>query len=811
VIVNGLTAKEALKLCDLTHTVPTSTVYSRVRKAREKGIHNKEIRREQQRKSLLIDVIEVDADSRASQDDDVSPLTATTTESSFSMEEAEENLDDGPSFPSSIKSGIKKMRKSFRQASVCRLDAKRVRLDYDGRYSKAWKDATILVASKDHKEPCEAVCNRLNKKFRLDRKNKQLKRSTVFQAVKDGRAGMSPKKRGPACAIPDTFLETVATHSEVCQVGDGELKGKDLKRLIGASILGTKYEDMFSVEGAWRKLRKDFPESFQASTNLSIEDARAQWTTHDNLNQWFEDAKKDLLRTGLVIDEEVLNQEGGIVSEIRFRQDTERRIINMDETHHDLSITGDRGGPRAVSYHNPALQRGARRKVKSARHVTGAYATNSAGEALPPFYIFDSCAKTSENFRVNVDWLVGLPSVTGRYGCPTLVESGSFYAVRPKGSMDDTLLNDYIERVIVPLYPNMHKTAVFDPVTGKLNQGPVILKLDAGPGRIVSSEEILFKREELFERGLIILMGLPNATSVQQEMDALYGPFKSATYRRGEKVIQNKLRIRGLARRDGAVIPKAVLNLDFIDLATIVNGNPEDNEYDKPFDLVFTKTKILRSWAKVGLVPFTRNCLNDKKVRKELGQHTEDETLENLQVKYDQLRTSTEADGFNPGIFDASIPTAAHVNRADTEEEQVEELLKAGKAFSASGQWNLCDSRIGNAGVTIRAQKRQLELNENARLKIVNKKNEAHSKMLERALIALEKYEFDAQSMNDKDWGDVIRWVLPAANVDFRLKDLKKKADILVKLATLPRCWTSYIPRPQQQQDVPAPVEAAPV
>jgi hypothetical protein len=34
---------------------------------------------------------------------------------------------------------------------------------------------------------------------------------------------------------------------------------------------------------------------------------------------------------------------------------------------------------------------------------------------------------------------------------------------------------------------------------------------------------ILAKREELFERGLIILMGLPNATSVQQEMDALYG------------------------------------------------------------------------------------------------------------------------------------------------------------------------------------------------------------------------------------------------------------------------------------------------
>jgi hypothetical protein len=47
--------------------------------------------------------------------------------------------------------------------------------------------------------------------------------------------------------------------------------------------------------------------------------------------------------------------------------------------------------------------------------------------------------------------------------------------------MYDSLLNQYIESVIVPLYPNMNKTAIFDPRTGKLNQGPVILKLDAGP------------------------------------------------------------------------------------------------------------------------------------------------------------------------------------------------------------------------------------------------------------------------------------------------------------------------------------------
>jgi hypothetical protein len=85
----------------------------------------------------------------------------------------------------------------------------------------------------------------------------------------------------------------------------------------------------------------------------------------------------------------------------------------------------------------------------------------------------------------------------------------------------------------------MHKTAVFDTSTDKLNQGPVFLKLDAGPGRIVSLEIVFSKRQEFFdERGLIIIMGFPYATSIQKEMDALLGPFKTATYSRGEKVYE---------------------------------------------------------------------------------------------------------------------------------------------------------------------------------------------------------------------------------------------------------------------------------
>jgi hypothetical protein len=155
--------------------------------------------------------------------------------------------------------------------------------------------------------------------------------------------------------------------------------------------------------------------------------------------------------------------------------------------------------------------------------------------------------------------------------------------------MDEELLSQYIKTVIFPLYANMHKNADIDANTGKLNQGPVILKLDAGSGQIVSSEALLGKREALFEYGLIIIMGFPYAKSVQQEMDALYRPFKSATYACGEKVVQWKLKERGIARRSGQQLKApAVLNLDFKDLPIVVNGKETDDIKDKPFNLHFT-------------------------------------------------------------------------------------------------------------------------------------------------------------------------------------------------------------------------------
>jgi hypothetical protein len=178
--------------------------------------------------------------------------------------------------------------------------------------------------------------------------------------------------------------------------------------------------------------------------------------------------------------------------------------------------------------------------------------------------------------------------------------------------MDDSLLNNYINKVILPLYPNITKTSAFEPTTGKLLHGPVILKLDFGPGCIVASYNNILGREALAKMGLIILTGLPNATSVQQEMDALYGAFKTATYNCGEMVLMEKMRARGAAARNGdvrvaAVAASSILTLGFEDLAEIVNGRTDDNISLQPFNKCSTREKIVQAWHKVGIVPFTRN------------------------------------------------------------------------------------------------------------------------------------------------------------------------------------------------------------
>ena len=330
-----------------------------------------------------------------------------------------------------------------------------------------------------------------------------------------------------------------------------------------------------------------------------------------------------------------------------YHPDDARWFLNCDETHHTLSTASNKGGSRSFRRINPSFPRSGERTVESARHFTGLYTVNLAGEALPPLYIFDSKCQNDENFSVDLRACDGLPEVTGKYGYNKLTSIGSYVAVRKKGGTDAPLWNEFNETVLQPLYPRMSKTVKRCPITQKMLEGPLVTKTDAGPGRLAKSVQSLQFRERAYQRGQLIFLGLPNSSAATQEMDQGFSKYqnecKVSTVRVAGIKIKNRLQARKKTkgRIDGvpldgeegspddvneeesaqAVHKTSVCNVSFTpqDLPRIVNGYPGDPIDLRPFDKTFTKEIIKSWWAKVGFLPMNRNSLHDPKVRWEKG------------------------------------------------------------------------------------------------------------------------------------------------------------------------------------------------
>jgi hypothetical protein len=81
--------------------------------------------------------------------------------------------------------------------------------------------------------------------------------------------------------------------------------------------------------------------------------------------------------------------------------------------------------------------------------------------------------------------------------------------------MDDSLFIEYIKKLYFRYtLAFQRQQTLMKRLAGKLLCGPVVLKVNSGPERIVANEQSSTKGEELMEKGLYILLGLPNATAV---------------------------------------------------------------------------------------------------------------------------------------------------------------------------------------------------------------------------------------------------------------------------------------------------------
>ena len=167
-------------------------------------------------------------------------------------------------------------------------------------------------------------------------------------------------------------------------------------------------------------------------------------------------------------------------------------------------------------------------------------------------YIFDTSSKNPEIYQVDPRVCERLPKFTGQYRLDKTTVFTSHIFVRRKGSMDTTLWSEFNEEVILPCYPNVSKKVQRCPITHKILSGPLIIKTDAGPGRLAKEAVSWEFHEWMNERGVVILLGLPNGTSANQEMDQGYRDLKHECEKSTQRVASGKMAARVLTRKKAA-------------------------------------------------------------------------------------------------------------------------------------------------------------------------------------------------------------------------------------------------------------------
>jgi hypothetical protein len=124
-----------------------------------------------------------------------------------------------------------------------------------------------------------------------------------------------------------------------------------------------------------------------------------------------------LLEFLFALDEEEELDDGTFVK-ITLILDMLARWIYFDESHHPLDNSKDAWSPRAktLTYLEPS--RGGACSTRSWHLVTRCYGATTAGEVIPPLYIFSSSAAEG-NERVEVKWMETHAYIKGKWGNDT--------------------------------------------------------------------------------------------------------------------------------------------------------------------------------------------------------------------------------------------------------------------------------------------------------------------------------------------------------------------------------------------------------
>ena len=192
--------------------------------------------------------------------------------------------------------------------------------------------------------------------------------------------------------------------------------------------------------------------------------------------------------------------------------------------------------------------------------------------------------------------------------------------------------------------------------------------------------------------GFILYPGVPNTTAVMQETDQSYGPFQSAVRTNLQLIIDERI---------AADKPKS-LSPWIVGLNVFGGEDPETGLIvGSAFQRGFSHEQNVKAWEKVGAVPLSRRCLSSPKVRRSIGDGTDNQqALVYLLVEHNTIACNAlTLEGFNGDVMKVMLKPVERTNvvTAPHTQERIELLSQAkthGNIFAATGGIHLTANDI---------------------------------------------------------------------------------------------------------------------
>ena len=518
------------------------------------------------------------------------------------------------------------------------------------------------------------VAQHWNSQLSLDNPHR-ITEDVLKQWFKDGRnPGSSLKKRGPKQdEVNAALVAVMQTYARLKQLSGSSVLPSELTIKLQACVSGTVHEAVVLSEKQCQKLlakTREGPDALTSEEGESICKRRTEALTYANVLQFFEDWEELLINRQFAVMR--WNEDEGRYMPYVSKQ-KRLRILATDETHTVMTTALEVGGPRSHVYIDRDIGVPGRATVTNQKHTTACYTTNAAKEVLGIYLEFDSTATDRTNQTAHPAWYNLLPRPQGYYGHKELYTCEPAHEVNEKGGTVSGSFMRLFEKIVDPAYPNVTPEWEFESEGEPdscdempIKSGPIILKTDDGPDRVVLDEEGLMQRMERHDRGYLCASGIPNGTSINAEQDQLYGEVGRLLRWQARKIIMRREkeqadvieRNKGKAAREKERVPP--VNLANADIPEMIGGLASDPEDKRPFSWAFGEEPIGNAWDKVGTVSLdgyvTRKSLGHYKVRggptpSDASKPKVDKSEPALRAKHQKATTELERLGLDARVW----------------------------------------------------------------------------------------------------------------------------------------------------------------